>query len=293
MNIYLGNVDARAQLANALPIVLIDGKKLSSSLVPISHVMQWQAGTIQLQLINGQDAPNRNGIYLCTDLHGNVRYGLVTATAANCYRFQEHYANGGSTMWFDKASADDGVLSEDELDMNELSNWMLLLPTDSVNRSDKTKFPESYKPSDEATPCSVVPNPCDNRTQAQKNQAETDSAKDREQADGEAHYRNYRWLRNIRGRHLDTFERSVASFLDVKREPYFLDSVSFTDWKRYAEYLHDNDIGPDVVNAYEISRCHNIHVITRSCYYRLMDKKPAPNVYFDQELEKLRNGRTR
>ena len=292
MNIYLGNVDALAQTETDLSVIVIDGKKLASSLVPISHVIQWQAGVVQLQLINGQDTPNQDGVYLCTDLHGNVRYGLVTATAANCYRFQEHYANGGSTMWFDKASASAGVLSEDELDMNELFNWMLLLPTTSVNRSDATKFPEHYKPVTSATPCSVVPNPCDNRTQEQKNHAETDSEEDREQAEGESHYQKYRWMQNLRGTRKHVFEQSVASFLDVKAEPYFLDKVSLVDWMRYAKYLHDNNIGPESITPGQLHRCRNIFVVARSCYFRLIGSKPASHKYFDRELEKLRNGRT-
>lgn len=289
-NIYFGNVDALKPVVSENEVVVLDGSKLAYPLQAIANVSQWQAGRIQLQLINGQDVPNTDGLYLCTDSCGNVRYGLVTATAANCFRFQEQYANGGHTVWLDKANASRGAVEDGDLDMSELCNWLLLLPTVSANLSDASKFPEHYKPDTSATPCSIVSNPCDNRTEAQKYMAETytDEEVPAEREDM-AKYTMFRWSRNLRGTALPMFIAALSNFLDRTVTKYTIADVRLEEWRKLALHLSENDIGPKLLNAQDIKNCQNIFILARSCYFRIVGKLPTRNEYYDHHMAILTN----
>lgn len=293
---YLGHVDAINEQTDSLPVIVIDGRKKISRSVHLGNVIEWLEGTVSLQLVYGYDVPNRDGIYICTDPEGNVRYGQVIATAANCFRFQEQYANGGVTTWYDKASAAPNTVSEKQLDMSQLSNWMLLLPTVSMNTSDHSQYSEDYMPNTAPTPCAIKSCPLDNRTQDQKNRAETDSLVDHERDAGNAQYKFYRWSANLRGDKLIDFTIGVSDFVETRKDlpqkVENIDHIPLKAWQAYAKYLIKENPEKAWLSIADIDRAKNIFFVARSCYFLQFGTKPNANAYYDTLAEKLLNGET-
>lgn len=295
MDIYLGNVDALAQAESRLPVIVIDGRTIISNLAVLSHVIQWQSGAAQLQLIHGNDVPDTDGLYICTDVRGNVRYGQVMATAAGCFRFQEQYANGGYTRWVDYSHMKKDRC-QDFRDLSELSNWMLLLPTSSPNTSDPDKFPVYYTPDTSVTPCSIKPSPCDNRTDEQKSLSVTHSKDSEDHREREAKYRFYRWTANLRGRSRYEMTKLLRYFISSRKdlEQYLTDDLSdipFIVWREFALDI-ETKRKDSILSRKDISRVDDIFVMARACYFTLLGKKPGSNYYFDSYLEKLDEAET-
>lgn len=293
MNNYSGNVDAIKPTVGTLPVVLIDGLRSPSLGRIIESVLMWQNGEIELQLVSGQDAPHRTGVYLCTDSRGNVRYGSLTATAADCFRFKESYANGGSTIWYDMDAMPSEFVEPDDLDLADLSNWMLIMPLVSGNYSDHSMFPEGYSPRVEEVSSSISPTPCDNRTPDQLNSIEKSGMNDPEHVEhSEGYYQFYRWAQNLRGENLRAFLLSLSAFFKRDVGTTELLQMPLSEWRQYATYLATSNVGPELLSLFTISHCRNIYVLARSSYYRRMDKQPLPQRDYDAMRLEVTNGRT-
>ena len=293
MNNYSGNIDAIKPVSGTLPVVLIDGLRSPSIGRVLESVLMWQNGEIELQLISGQDAPTRSGVYLCTDSRGNVRYGTLTSTAADCFRFKENYANGGSTIWFDLDKMPSDLVEPDDLDMADLSNWMLVMPLTSGNHSDHSMFPEGYSPREESVPCSVSPKPCDNRRPQQLDSIEKSGTDDPEYVEqSEGYYEFYRWAQNLRGENRRAFLLSLSAFFKRDVGTTELTQIPLSEWRQYATYLATSNVGSELLSLAVIAHCRNIYVLARSSYYRRMDKLPLPQREYDAMRLEVTNGRT-
>ncbi|AQT28734.1 hypothetical protein YOLOSWAG_261 [Erwinia phage vB_EamM_Yoloswag] len=272
--LYFGNHDVLDVKPNLLPTVVIDGRQDIARIAHLEHVMQWLQGTVNIQLVYGEDRPNVPGMYICTDSAGNVRYGEVQDTAANCFRFVERYENTGYTAWYDKQSADEDCIVASDLDMSELSNWMLLMPTRSRNQADVTKFPAEYRAVKDATEVSVTAKPCDLRDAQTLGRTEKINESVRQY---------YLWQRNLRGESRVTFATALAAYVSGIEGDWETDELydlTLESWKEYARYLKPDGFQRELATD-------NIFVIARTCYYHVVKRTPKTNRYYDTVLSQV------
>lgn len=272
---YFGNVDTIKQQQKRLPVIRIDGSEQRCLTTVFDNVQHWLTGHCELELANCYDIPNRDGIYLCTDAEGRVRYGQVMATAAGCFRFQEQYRNGGVTTWYDKASAETGTVTDDQLDMNVLSNWMLLLPTVSNNSSDHSMYPEEYTPNTRPTKCSLSSRGVDHHPQrSEEKQKEQNSI-----------HQYYKWVNSLSEVHLETFATKIANHFmggdgDENWTTDELMTLTVEEWDQFIRHTGLKRMDTAL-------RTRDMFVIARTAYYRIIKRTPGPHAYYDQIISKV------
>lgn len=89
----------------------------------IKAVNEWMCGMRDMTIAGPDTAPDIAGMYLCTDEHKQIRYGRLFPNSSEGWTFCESYADGGSTVWYDRNTEH---LKEDDLPMTLLTNWVLV-----------------------------------------------------------------------------------------------------------------------------------------------------------------------
>lgn len=291
-DLYFGTIDAIASQDKSLPVVVLDNPKYSEAL---SHVPDWLEGRIQLVLVNGFDIPNIDGVYLCTDANANVRYGIVRATAANCFVFQERYANCGSTSWYDVDSADKGTMSGQELDIKSLSNWVLLLPLASGNKSDisnldlptQSAVSKFFNPNTKATPYSGRPCPRDHRTTSDKDR--DTFIHPRELGEHFSRVTYSKWLSQLRGDNFQTFYDFLAGTSGDDLNGRLVDHKQMRDWMNNIDLTTLSAISMLTFSREMVRYVEqgDLFVIARRLYSLVTGAKLGRNVYYDRRVKNL------